>query len=366
MGTLTEKTDRILSIDVFRGLTMLLLIGEFTHLYHFMIDDSLDGTLIFMLGQQLHHHPWHGLHFWDLIQPFFMFIVGLSLPFAVENRLKKGQPYSQISRHVLKRSIVLLIMGWALYCIGPGKITFQFQNVLAQIAFTYMIAYLIMDRSFRFQILFSAGLLLLTEILYRGFSVEGFNQHFEYMKNFGTWLDMQYGGDSGDGWAAINIIPTAAHTIWGVLAGKVLMRDLSEKQKLMRLLIAGIVLIVFGYLLDPITPMIKRIATSSFVIVSGGWAILFIAFFYWLIDVRKIRGGWILIFSVVSMNSLFIYLFAHLDGAVFVERIFHPFVYLFFSKDAELAAQMVTRVLVWFSLWGLCFWMYKRKLFVTI
>ena len=82
-------TGRITSVDFFRGFTMFLLAGEATRLYaHFR---KMDNGLIRNIGTQLHHHEWHGLHFWDLIQPFFMFIVGVAIPFAVANRIKKGR-----------------------------------------------------------------------------------------------------------------------------------------------------------------------------------------------------------------------------------------------------------------------------------
>ncbi|MCA9734926.1 MAG: DUF5009 domain-containing protein [Deferribacteres bacterium] len=360
-------TQRILSIDVFRGFTMLLLIGEFTGLYSQITDDALSGSVISAIGSQFHHHAWNGLRFWDLIQPFFMFIVGLSLPFAVKIRTERGESGQQIFKHVLKRSAILLLFGWALYCIGPGKIVFRFQNVLAQIAFTYLIAYLILQRSFRFQVLFSLGLLLLTEVLYRSFPVEGFNHAFVKLQNFGTWLDLQYGGaNMGGGWVAINALPTAAHTIWGVLAGKLLLGDKPAHTKLKHLLLAGIVLVLIGYALDPLTPIIKRIATSSFVIVSGGWALLALTFLYWLLDIKKMRGRWTLIFEVVGMNSLFIYLFAHVGGAKFIESILHPFTYALLDWAGTLSAEIFTSVLAWAALWGLCYWMFRRRLFIKI
>jgi predicted acyltransferase len=367
METQPSTANRILSIDVFRGFTMFLLIGEFTGLFSLLIHKTLSGTIISTIGGQLHHHPWNGLYFWDLIQPFFMFIVGLSLPFAVISRSKKGDTSKQIFWHVLKRSVILLLMGWGLYCVGPGMLTFRFQNVLAQIAFTYLIAYLIMNRSFKFQVIFSLALLVLTEATYRFFPVDGFDHAFVKIENFGTWLDLQYGGaDLGGGWASINALPTAAHTIWGVLVGKLLMSDKPAFTKFRQLLITGIVLVIVGYLMDPVTPIIKRISTSSFVIVSGGWSIIVMALFYWIVDIKKMSGRWTLFFAVVGMNSLFIYLFAHLDGAKFIEHIMHPFTYALFGQGGELTAQIITSLLVWAALWSLCYWMYRKRLFIKI
>ena len=359
-------SDRIVSIDVFRGFTMFLLIGEFTGLMGLLTHQSLEGTFVYSLGEQFHHHPWNGLRFWDLIQPFFMFIVGLSLPFAILNRQKKGDSKKQIFHHILKRSAILLFLGWALYCIGPGKITFYFQNVLAQIAVTYLIAYSIMNRSTTFQVIFSFGLLALAEGLYRFFPVEGFNHAFVINENFGAWLDMQYGGESTDGWVSFNAIPTAAHTIWGVLIGKLLMGNKPPIRKLRIMIISGLLLIAMGYLLDPITPIIKRIATSSFVIVSGGWSILALALLYWIIDILKLKGNWTLFFGVVGMNSLFIYLFSHVGGANFIEQIIHPFSFAIFGSGGVLFAQIMSSALVWVALWGICYWMFKNRLFIKI
>jgi predicted acyltransferase len=347
---------------------MFLLIGEATGLYSLITHESLQGSIISAIGQQFHHHPWNGLRFWDLIQPYFMFIVGLSLPFAVKSRTKKGETSRQITGHVLKRSLILLLLGWGLYCIGPGEITFRFQNVLAQIAFTYLIAYLIMQRSFRFQIVFSMCLLVLTELLYRFFPVDGFNHAFVANQNFGTWLDLQYGGADLKGhWVSVNALPTAAHTIWGVLVGKLLMGDKSQTDKFKLMFIWGLALVIVGYLMDPfVTPIIKRISTSSFVIVSGGWSVLTIGLLYLIIDKFRFSGRWTLFFSVVGTNSLFIYLFAHVGGANFIEEILHPFTYALFGWGGEQTAAILTAVVVWLALWSICYWMYIRKLFIKI
>ena len=357
---------RLLSLDFFRGFTMFLLIGEFTGLFSNLTDPAFDGTLIHTIGMQLHHHPWNGLRFWDLVQPFFMFIVGVALPFSVAKRTKQGESYNQLLKHAIKRSFLLLLLGWALYCIGPGRITFHFQNVLAQLSVTYIIAFLIMRKSFSFQLILSFGLLLLTEIIYRTFPVEGFNHPFIPNENFGTWFDLLYNGADLNGhWVSFNAIPTTAHTIWGVLAGKILISNKTSAQKLKILIVAGLAGVIIGYALDPITPIIKRISTSSFVIVSGGWSLLVLAFSYWLIDVKKSRN-WVIFFAVVGMNPLFIYLFAHLDGARLIRHIILPFSKALFSWSGELTTNIITNSIVWFLLWYICYWMYKKRIFIKI
>ena len=362
----SKSPERLLSLDFFRGATMFLLIAEFTHLFSFLYDPSLEGTVIYSIAEQFHHHPWNGLRFWDLIQPYFMFIVGVAMPYSMANRLKKGQSRSQINRHAVQRAFLLLFLGWALYCIDPGKIVFRFQNVLAQLAVTYILAYLVMKKPAWVQILFSFLLIALTELIYRGFWVEGFNHPFVPNENFGTWLDLQYGGADLHGhWVSFNAIPTTAHTIWGVLAGQLLMSQRRPGNKLMILVIAGVLGVLIGYGLNPFTPIIKRISTSSFVIVTGGWTFLTLAFSYWLIDMQK-RQKWSIFFRVVGMNPLFIYLFAHVGGAVFLEAIIHPFTFALFGWMGDLTASILTSAVVLFLLWYICQWLHKHKIYIRI
>ena len=193
---------------------MFLLIAEFSHLFSYMTVQELKGSIIYSIGQQFHHAQWEGMHFWDLIQPFFMFIVGVSMPLSFSKRMAKGDSQSQIRKHVFKRAFMLLFLGWALYCIDPGKIVFRFQNVLAQLGITYLLAYMIMKRSAVVQIGFSVLLLMITEYLYRFFPVQGFDQAFIPGENFGAWFNILISGqEDGGHWAMFNAIPTAAHTI---------------------------------------------------------------------------------------------------------------------------------------------------------
>jgi predicted acyltransferase len=345
---------------------MFLLIAEFTHLFSLMTDPSLEGSIIYSIGKQFHHHPWNGLRFWDLIQPYFMFIVGVAMPYSLMNRRRRGQSPIQIRRHIVQRAFILLLFGWALYCIDAGKIVFRFQNVLAQLSVTYLLAYLVMNKSVRTQIVFSVFLIAVTEIIYRIFPVEGFNHPFLPNENFGTWLDLQYNGaDLNEYWVSFNAIPTTAHTIWGVLCGQLLMSNRSARQKLKILLIAGITGLVIGYAISPFTPIIKRICTSSFVVVSGGWTILSLAFSFWFIDMMN-QKKWSLIFAIVGMNPLFIYLFAHVGGGNFIEHIIHPFSMVLFEWMGGLTAKILTSAIVLFLLWYICYWFYKRKIFIKI
>lgn len=356
--------ERMNSIDFFRGFTMFLLMGESTRLYNQFA--SFDNKFMQFIGTQLSHHEWHGLHFWDLIQPFFMFIVGVSIPLAVANRIKKGDTYRLITLHALRRSFLLLFLGWALYCIEPGKIVFRMQDVLTQLSVTYLVAFLIMRKSVSFQVIFTLIILLLTDLAYRFFPVDGFNQPWVVYHNLGAWVNNQLEGVSKSPWASINAIPTIAHTVWGVLFGKLLMSDKTVAKKIQIMLIAGITALMIGYSLDYVTPIIKKIATSSFVFASGGWTILALCLCYWLIDVKKLFTVGSKIFIIVGMNCIFIYLFFETGGSNLLSKIFNPFTRSLFSWCGALSVGIINSLAVWVSLWYICYWLYKNKLFIKI
>lgn len=359
---------RVASIDFFRGLTMFLLAGESTRLYEHLV--KLDNPVIQFIGNQFHHHEWHGLHFWDLIQPFFMFIVGVAIPFSVANRLKKGESYKQITMHAIKRALLLLFLGWALYFTAAGKLVFRFQNVLAQLSVTYLVAFLLLNKSYKFQISFTVITLILIDCAYRFFPVEGFNHPWVNYENLGAWFNNKIEGvEKASEWATLNFVSTSAHTIWGAMCGKLLMSEKTPSEKIRIMVIAAVIALVAGYALDllNITPIIKKIATVSFVLVSGGWTILALCFSYWLIDVKKLFLKGSKFFIIVGMNCIFIYLFFELGFTrIISNRIVAPFTNLFFSWAGEMTCAIITSLGAWFILWYICYWLYKNKIFIKI
>jgi predicted acyltransferase len=223
-----------------------------------------------------------------------------------------------------------------------------------------------MRKAVKWQILASFLLILLSDLLYRFWSIEGFNQPFTPDQNFGAWFDITFFGQPGGGhWVAFNAIPTTAHTIWGVIAGMILLNDWPQRKKIQTLLVAGIIGVTIGYALNPVIPIIKHICTSSFVIVSGGWCLIALALSYWLIDVMNFKK-FTLFFAIVGMNPLFIYLFAHTNGNRWIEAIIKPFINVIFGRFGELTNQMAMSAAIWAGLWGICYFLYKHKVFIKL
>jgi predicted acyltransferase len=361
---------RLLSLDLFRGLTMFLLIAEGRRFYvalNAMISsDSIFSGLI----KNFYHHEWNGLYFWDLIQPFFMFIVGVAMVYSLQKRWDSGDTWNQSFKHILRRCLILFLFGVILHCGWKKALVWELWNVLTQLSFTILLAFLIFRFSLINQFIVSLGLLILTELAYRLLPVAGFDQPFVMGHNFGSWMDLVLMGKiNPKGWVAINCIPTAAHTIWGVIIGKILMSKRSEMEKVKIIAIFGLIGIAVGYGMDwtGITPIIKRISTSSFVIVSGGWAFLAMAFFYWLIDIKGYKR-WTLFFTIVGMNSIFIYMFNGTIGGQWLNgymMIYTDGLFSIFGASAGIV-KLINALIVLGIEWYLCYWLYKRKIFFRI
>lgn len=363
-----EKNNRLLSLDFLRGFIMVLLALESTRLYDNLFELT-EGSVVQNFFLQFFHHPWNGLRFWDLIQPGFMFIAGTAMAFSLHKQNEAGALWKDQFTKTLKRSGWLFFWGVLDYAVRPQGLSFELWDVLTQLSFTTLVAFLIFRWSATHQILLSIGLLLLTEVLYRFVNIPGFDQPFTDQHNFGNFIDLVFMNKiNADGWVAINCIPTAAHTIWGAVAGKLLLSALDEKKKINYLLLAGVICLGTGYAMDwTITPIIKRIATSSFTIASGGWCLLALAACYWWIDLKNHRKH-LAFFTIVGMNSIFIYLFFEIVG----HRWFNEYAgaisngLMGIVHTPHAVVMVVTPLFIFALEWGLCYFLYRKKIFFKL
>lgn len=360
---------RLASLDFYRGLVMVLLMLEASGLYEYARDLSKPRSFIHSLAIEFDHAQWHGLHFWDLIQPAFMFIAGTAMAFSLTKQIAKGTTFKQRAIHALRRSWWLFFWGVFDYAVRGNHLSFELWDVLTQLSFTMLVAFLIFRWKPGYQILFSIGLLLLNEALFRFTNIPGFDQPFVDQHNFGNYIDVILMNKiNPGGWVAINCIPTAAHTIWGAVAGKwLLTKPVSQKVK--PIIFFGILALIAGYSLDilNITPIIKRIATSSFTLVTGGWCLLALAFLYFWIDVLG-HKKYLQFFTIVGMNSIFIYLFFEIVvhrwlfdyNNTIVNGLLSPF-------GIPGAVIMILSAFTLFSFqWFLCYWLFKKRIFFKV
>ena len=360
-------SPRLLSLDFMRGFIMVLLALESTGLQEHLFE-ATKGNALNNFVLQFFHHPWNGLRFWDLIQPGFMYMAGVAMAYSLNKQWRSGVSWNQSFRKILKRCFWLFFFGVLDYAVRPNGLSFELWDVLTQLSFTTLVAFLIFRWTTTAQILVCVGLLLLTEVLYRFTNVPGFDQPFTDQHNFGNYVDtILMNKINPGGWVAINCIPTAVHTIAGALTGKLLSSN--KKNKLRPMLTWAIICLIVGYGLDVthITPIIKRIATSSFTLASLGWCLLGLAFCYWWIDIldhRKYLKFW----TILGMNSLFIYLFFEIVGS----RWFNDYIsaiakgLMGFVNTPEMLSNIIASLCIFALEWGLCYFLYKRKIFFKL
>jgi predicted acyltransferase len=346
---------RLASLDAYRGFIMIILAANGFGWRHLAKNPEYSW-----IANQFEHVPWTGMVFWDLIQPAFMFMVGVAMPFSVARRFEEGATRSQIFRHVLWRSFMLVVLSQVLMSISANRLHFQLINVLSQIAFTYVLSYLIFLMPFRWQVISGAGILVLHTALFYLFP--GPDGAFSQAENIGARIDRFLGLNYRGYYVTINFVSETVTTLFGVWTGMLMRRHDSHGHRMKVLAGAAAACFALGWALTPVAPMVKRIWTASFTLFSTGWVLLMLLFFYWLVDVR----GWrkpAFPLIVVGMNSIFIYsisivLAGWLDRAVGV----FTFRWQFIGTLAPVA-QATTVVLV---MWYACYWLYQRKIFFKL
>ena len=346
---------RLISLDAFRGFIMTMLASHAFGLAALAEDPNWAW-----LGRQFEHARWEGLMFWDLIQPAFMFMVGLAMPFAFAARARRGGEGS-VWRHVAFRAVMLIVISNVLMSISAGRLHFQLINVLAQIGFTYFICFWLMKLSFRAQAVAAAIILAAYTALFIAFPGSG--GPYSIGDNIGERVDLFLFGSANSGhWANMNFIPSVFFTLVGVWCGRLMIEPRPHVQRMKILMGAAAALLAAGYGLSPVIPIIKRIHTTSFTFASLGWVLLMLLGFYWLVEVKG-HGKAAYALVVVGMNSMFIYcldilLWGWTRDAVTV----FTGGYVFFGKWAPVLLAIST----FLAMWYLCYWLYQRRLFIRI
>ncbi|MEJ7691522.1 hypothetical protein [Daejeonella sp.] len=386
--------NRIASVDVYRGLVMLLMMVEVLSLSD--VSEAIPESSFWkIIAFHQSHVEWVWLSLHDTIQPSFTFLVGVVLPYSIASRKSKGASVTNILLHTLKRSLILILLGIFLRSIHSQRINFTFEDTLTQIGLGYPFLVLLALYSSRVQIIGLVTILVgywLAFALYPlpgpdfnyaaagvkagwEYNLNGFAAHWNKNTNlawaFDNWFmnlfprtkEFQF---NRGGYSTLSFIPTLGTMILGLLAGSILASSMADRKKMKVFIIAGTSLIAFGVLLHLIgvNPVVKRIWTPAWTIFSGGICFLFLSFFFGVIDIFN-KKKWSFFLMVIGMNSIAAYLIA--DGSVksVIESLLKHLGQNF-DKGFGPYATLISGSLVLLIEWLILYWMYKRRIFIKI
>jgi heparan-alpha-glucosaminide N-acetyltransferase len=381
----SKKPERFVSLDAYRGFLMLVLATSAFQI-HKIRQEYKTGRIWEFLSYQFDHHAWRSCSFWDLIQPSFMFMVGVAVPYSVASRRTKGDPEGRILAHALWRSLLLVVLGVFISSNGSTikETDWTFVNVLSQIGLGYTFLVLLQGRGLRLQLGALAAILVgywMCFVLYTPSHMYGRSGHWGLQDNFASRFDLwflnlfpphTFTGNKG-GYATLNFIPSTATMLIGVMAGEMLRGPRLPMEKFKLLLGGGAACFAVSILCDPqilpyvrggwlVCPIVKRIWTPSWALFCSGWTLSILAGFYWIVDVRGWRR-WTFPFVVVGMNCTAMYcMWQMFKGWVLQSIQTHLGRRLFETPYGPIWASLAWTTVLWLIL----LWMYRRKIFLRI
>jgi predicted acyltransferase len=361
-------SSRLLSLDALRGFDMFWILGADEIVY--ALNNASDSPFVSFLKSQLDHKAWAGLAFYDLIFPLFVFIAGVSLVFSLTRTVEQHGKTGALKR-VFFRAILLYLVGIFYYGgISGGVEKIRLLGVLQRIALAYFFAGLLFI-NFRLK-----GLIIAFASLLAGYwalmtfvPVPGVGAgNFDEGKNLANYLDKMYlpfrkwDGDH-DPEGLLSTLPAIGTCLLGVFAGLWIRNPQKDPQtKVVRLLIAGILSVLLGFLWNLQFPIIKKVWTSSFVLAAGGYACIFLAVFYQIIEIWKIQK-WASPFVWIGMNPITLYLSS---GIIHYEKVASWFVGGPVKKAAGPWGDTLMAVFVMGLIFLFARFLYKRKIFLRL
>jgi predicted acyltransferase len=298
---------RLLCLDVYRGLMVASMI---------IVDNPGSDEKGYW---PIMHAKWNGWTPADFIFPSFLFLVGISLVYSFDARRLRGETNQQILWHVFKRSLILIAVGLLVNAspiYGLDVHSWRFEGVTQRIGLCYFLAAILeLWSGRRGQLLALVGCLLGYWALLRfvpvpGAGIPGRDIAFmDPVQNLPAWLDRKlFMGHLYDGTrdpeGLIHTIPAIGTTLIGVLTGHWLKSKRSTSQLIGGMVFLGILGMLGGELWNRWFPINKNLWTSSFVLFSGGFCLLFLALLYWLTESKRWRGKWTMLILVFGMNAI--------------------------------------------------------------
>lgn len=391
-----EGISRLVSLDVFRGTVMLLMLDELMHLPE-VARAFPHSTFWSFIAFNTEHVDWQGCSLHDLIQPAFSFLVGAALSFSIASRQMKGQSFGAMLGHAIRRALILIFLGIFIRSIKFHQQTyFTFEDTLTQIGLGYVFLFLLGFARVRTQVI---TLVLILICFWAAFAIypapgpqfdypsvgvpqnwshnyTGFLSHWNKNSNlswrFDVWFLNLFPREhpfvfNEGGWSTLSFIPTLGTMIMGLLAGEWLKGPRSKERKLRGLVFAGVGCVLLGLIWQwtGLCPIVKRVWTSSYTLYSGGLVILILAGLYALIDWKGWRG-WAFPIIVVGMNSIAIYLMSWTMVDFFGGAVDRHMGWAISAIGGPTFQPVVHGFAVILIFWLILFWMYRRKIFLRI
>lgn len=370
--TKIEKPKRLNSLDALRGADMFMISGGGAFIYY--MHGKTDWNWLNTLALNMEHPGWlEPITFYDFIFPLFLFISGISLAFSVGSQLSKGASNTDLYKKAFKRMIVLMVLG-LIYKNSPMNIFdpahIRYSSVLGRIGMaTFFTTILYVNFSWQKRLLWIGGILLTYYAAMFLIPVPGFGAGNMSMEgNFAGWIDrMIMPGRLINGVFDENALATSFQaftlTIFGAWAGDILKElKTTSTQKTKLLFFIGVSLLALGLLWGLHFPIMKKMWTSSFILVTAGASFLVMDLFYWLIDVKNYTK-WTLFFKVIGLNSLLVYYLNHfIDFRYTAAKLFSG-IYSFVNPNWHIVIETFIATVL---LWLLLHFLYKKKIFIKI
>jgi len=366
----TDSPSRLVSLDVFRGITIAGMVlvnnpGTWEHIYW-----------------PLEHAHWHGWTPTDLVFPFFVFIIGVAIPLAFARRIESGGSKRDLYLKIIRRTLIIFAIGLFLNGLPYfGLAEYRIPGVLQRLAVCYFFASIIfLNTKVRTQIAIAIGLLIFYWLLVRlvpapGFAAgdltkEGSLPSYVDRVVFGkhVWAQARVYDPEG----LLSTIPAIATALIGVLTGTWLRTEKTRYEKAAGMFVVGAVCVAIGWAWNSFFPINKALWTSSYVLFTGGLALQFLSICYWLIDIQGYRR-WAKPFEVFGLNAIALYVVADViamllgvikvGGAPLGGWIYD---HVFASWASPINASLAFAICFVLVCLGLMWILYNRKIFLKV
>lgn len=368
--TTTNTSDRLYSLDALRGFDMFWIMGA-EEIFHALF--KVTGAPFWgAISNELIHPDWNGFHFYDLIFPLFLFMAGVATPYSVGRELEKGKSKKELVWRVVKRGLILVLLG----IIANNGLEIKpvaeirFGSVLGRIGLAYMFANIIyIYTKERTQVIWFAGLLIGYWLLLKFTAAPGFAAGDLTMEgNFASYVDrlimpgkLYLGIHDPEG--LMSTIPAICTGLLGIMTGNFLKKNtMAPVRKTLYMAVSGILFIALAHVWDLDFPINKNLWSSSFVLNVGGYSLLLLALFYYIIDIRGYTK-WAFFFKVIGMNSILIYMSGHFIDWEYTNNAFFQWLGQLVGDPFNIVVMAICYVMV---KWLFLYFMYSKKVFLRV